>query len=47
MTEAAQKTVPSLLGAIGKRVTIRLHEPSGGYPGYRRNFAERARVNYL
>ena len=31
MTEAAQKTVPSLLGAIGKRVTIRLHEPSGGY----------------
>ena len=31
MTEAAQKTVPSLLGAIGKRVTIRLHEPTGGY----------------
>ncbi len=31
MTEAAQKTVPSLLGAIGKRVTIRLHDPSGGY----------------
>lgn len=31
MTEAAQKTVPSLLGAIGKRVTIRLHEPSSGY----------------
>lgn len=31
MTEAAQKIEPSLLGAIGKRVTIRLHEPSGGY----------------
>lgn len=31
MTEAAQKTVPSLLGSIGKRVTIRLHEPTGGY----------------
>ena len=31
MTEAAQKSVPSLLGALGKRVTIRLHEPSGGY----------------
>ena len=31
MTEAAQKSVPSLLGAMGKRVTIRLHEPSGGY----------------
>lgn len=31
MTESAQKTVPSLLGAIGKRVTIRLHEPKGGY----------------
>ena len=31
MTEAAQKTVPSLRGAIGKRVTIRLHEPTGGY----------------
>lgn len=31
MTEAAQKSVPSLLGATGKRVTIRLHEPSGGY----------------
>ena len=31
MTEAAQKTVPSLLGAIGKRVTIRLHEATGGY----------------
>jgi len=31
MTEAAQKSVPSLLGAIGKRVTIRLREPSGGF----------------
>ena len=31
MTEAAQKSMPSLLGAIGKRVTIRLHEPNGGY----------------
>jgi len=31
MTEAAQKSVPSLLGAMGKRVTIRLHEPSGGF----------------
>jgi N-acetylglutamate synthase len=35
MTEAAQKSMPStigaLSGAIGKRVTIRLHEPSGGY----------------
>ena len=31
MTEAAQKSVPSLLGAIGKRVTIRLREPGGGF----------------
>ena len=31
MTEAAQQSLPSLLGAIGKRVTIRLHEPNGGY----------------
>lgn len=31
MTEAAQKSVPSLLEAIGKRVTIRLREPGGGY----------------
>jgi len=35
MTEAAQKSIPStigeLSGAIGKRVTIRLHEASGGY----------------
>jgi GNAT superfamily N-acetyltransferase len=35
MTEAAQKSMPStsraLSSAIGKRVTIRLHEPSGGY----------------
>ena len=31
MTEAAQKSTPSLLGAIGKRVTIRLHEPGGGF----------------
>ncbi len=35
MTEAAQKSMLSnigtLSGAIGKRVTIRLHEPSGGY----------------
>ena len=31
MTEAAQKSTPSLLGAIGKRVTIRLREPGGGF----------------
>jgi N-acetylglutamate synthase len=31
MTEAAEKSVPSLLGAIGKRVTIRLREPGGGF----------------
>ena len=31
MTAAAEKSMPSLLGAIGKRVTIRLHEPNGGY----------------
>ena len=31
MNEAAQKTVPALLGAIGKRVTIRLREPGGGF----------------
>ena len=31
MTEAVHKSVPSLLGAIGKRVTIRLREPGGGY----------------
>lgn len=31
MTEAAQKSAPTLLAAIGKRVTIRLHEPSGGF----------------
>jgi GNAT superfamily N-acetyltransferase len=31
MTEAAQKSAPHLLDAIGKRVTIRLHEPGGGY----------------
>ena len=31
MTEAAEKSVPSLLGAIGKRVTIRLREPAGGF----------------
>ena len=31
MTEAAQNSIPSLLGAIGKRVTIRLREPGGGF----------------
>jgi len=31
MTEAAQDSIPSLLGAIGKRVTIRLREPGGGF----------------
>ena len=31
MTPAAEKSVSSLLGAIGKRVTIRLREPGGGY----------------
>lgn len=31
MTEAAQKSMASLLGAIGKRVTIRLREPGGGF----------------
>ncbi|MDA2992633.1 MAG: GNAT family N-acetyltransferase [Actinomycetota bacterium] len=35
MTEAAQKYMPETSGAlsqaIGKRVTIRLHEPNGGY----------------
>ena len=31
MTEAAQKSTPSLLEAIGKRVTIRLREPGGGF----------------
>lgn len=31
MTEAAPISAPQLVAAIGKRVTIRLHEPSGGY----------------
>lgn len=31
MTEAAHKSAPQLLDAIGKRVTIRLREPDGGY----------------
>lgn len=31
MTEAAPKSAPQLLTALGKRVTIRLHEPDGGY----------------
>jgi ribosomal protein S18 acetylase RimI-like enzyme len=31
MTEAAQNSIPSLHGAIGKRVTIRLREPGGGF----------------
>ena len=31
MTEAAPLSAPQLLAAIGKRVTIRLHEPDGGY----------------
>jgi len=31
MTEAAPNSAPQLLAAIGKRVTIRLHEPGGGY----------------
>ena len=31
MTEAPQKSMASLLGAIGKRVTIRLREPNGGF----------------
>jgi ribosomal protein S18 acetylase RimI-like enzyme len=31
MTEAAQKSAPQLISAIGKRVTIRLREPGGGY----------------
>lgn len=31
MTGAAQKSMPSLLAAIGKRVTIRLREPDGGF----------------
>lgn len=31
MTEAAHKSAPRLLDAVGKRVTIRLREPGGGY----------------
>lgn len=31
MTEAAHTAKPTLLAAIGKRVTIRLREPSGGF----------------
>ena len=31
MTEAPQKSMASLLGAIGKRVTIRLREEGGGF----------------
>jgi ribosomal protein S18 acetylase RimI-like enzyme len=31
MTEAAQGSAPALLAAIGKRVTIRLREPGGGF----------------
>lgn len=31
MTEAAQGSAPALLAAIGKRVTIRLREPDGGF----------------
>lgn len=31
MTEVAPKSAPQLIAAVGKRVTIRLHEPGGGY----------------